>query len=70
MSEAWRNPKDVQFTGDQLLLHGMDIYTQLSDSVQAWINKDFEKVGVELGEASLILINNGKLIDQGIDVNP
>lgn len=67
MSEAWRNPKDVQFDGDQLLLHGMDIRTQLDDSVTAWNQGDFEKVGFELGLASLILINNGKLIDQGRD---
>jgi len=70
MSEAWRNPKDVKFTGDQLLIHGMDIRTQLVESIQAWNNKDFEKVGYELGLASLILVNNGKLIDQGKDVNP
>jgi hypothetical protein len=69
MSEAWRNPKDVKFTGDQLLIHGMDIRTQLVDSIKAWNNKDFEKVGYELGLASVILVNNGKLIDQGKDVN-
>jgi hypothetical protein len=36
MSDAWRNPKDVKFTGDQLLIHGMDIRTQLDDSIKAW----------------------------------
>jgi len=36
MSDAWRNPKDVQFTGDQLLIHGIDIRDQLADSVEAW----------------------------------
>ena len=60
MSDAWRNPKDVKFTGDQLLIHGMDIRTQLAESVQAWNQQDFEKVGFELGVASLILIKNGQ----------
>jgi hypothetical protein len=63
MSEAWRNPKDVKFDGDQLLIHGMDIRTQLVDSIDAWNNQNFEKVGYELGVASLILIQNGKKID-------
>ena len=69
MSDAWRNPKDVQFTGDQLLIHGIDIRDQLADSVEAWNDQDFEKVGYELGLASMLLIRNGQKIDQGIDVN-
>lgn len=67
MSEAWRNPKDVKFDGQQLLIHGMDIRTQLETSITAWNAKDYEKVGYELGVASLILSKNGKKIDLGQD---
>ena len=68
MSDAWRNPKDVSFNNNRLSLHGMDLEDQLGlRSQAAWAAKDYETVGEELGRASLKLINNGKLIDQGKD---
>jgi len=66
MSDAWKNPKDVSYNNGRLLFHGIDIEDELDvHSSAAWESRDFYTVGEELGKASLKLINNGKLIDDG-----
>jgi hypothetical protein len=70
MSDAWRNPKDVSFKDGRLFLHGIDLEDQLEmNSRTAWDTKNYEALGEELGRASIKLVNNGKLIDQGQDVS-
>lgn len=68
MSEAWRNPKDVEFGDEGLLVHGVNITKFAGETANAWDNKDYEKVGYEIGRASLSIVHNGKLIDLGQDV--
>jgi len=69
MSDAWRNPKDIQFADGTLYLHGIDIGGDLVDSLDDMANANFEEVGAALGRASVRLVNNGELIDNGWDPN-
>jgi hypothetical protein len=70
MSEAWRNPKDVEYTADgDLKVHGVNISDLFNASITDFDAKNYEKVGFELGKASLLITHNGKLIDLGQDVS-
>ena len=50
-------------------MHGIDIGEELSEAIDAWNVQDYETAGFEIGQASLTLLQNKKMIDMGKDPN-
>lgn len=55
MSDEWGKPKDVEYDGEHLYIHGVNIRLEIQSSMQGYLVGDFILVGEELGKASLLL---------------
>lgn len=56
MYEYWDNPFEVKFIDGDFIVNDQDLGGWIEKAVKAWKNKDYETVGQDIAEASLILI--------------